>query len=81
MNLSNQAHSLIDLRQKPLSDLLRWLLQGRRLMRRLSAAWVARREHARAMAELYRFDDRELRDLALSRADVRAIEEGRVRRD
>lgn len=81
MNLSNQAHSFTALQHKPQSELLRWLLQQRIRMRRLTAGWVARREHARAMAELYRFDDRELRDLALSKADVMAISEGRFRRD
>ena len=81
MNLSNQAHSFADLHHKPVAELLRWLLLGRRMVRRLTAAWVARREHARTMAELYRFTDRELRDLALSRADVVAIEERRFRRD
>ncbi|MGA3403553.1 MAG: DUF1127 domain-containing protein [Acetobacteraceae bacterium] len=81
MNLSNQAHSFPDLHQKFLSGLLRWLLQQRRLVRRLTAAWAARRQHAQAMAELYRFTDRELRDLALSRSDVLAIEKGEFRRD
>ena len=81
MSLSNQAPSLADLHQKPVSELLRWLLAGRRLARRLTAAWIARSNHARSMAELYRFTDRDLRDLALSRADVMAIEEGRFRRD
>ena len=81
MNLSNQAHSLAGLHQKPVSELLRWLLLGRRTVRRLAAAWVARLDDTRTMAELYRYTDRELRDLALSRADVIAIEEGRFRRD
>ena len=81
MNLSNQAHSFNDLHQKTVSELLRWLLLGRRVVRRLTAAWVARRDHARTMAELYRFTDRELHDVALSRADVMAIEEGRFRLD
>jgi uncharacterized protein YjiS (DUF1127 family) len=81
MNLSNQAHSFADLHHRPVSELLRWLLLGRRVVRRLTVAWVARREHARTMAELYRFTDRELRDLALTRADVTAIEKRRFRRD
>jgi len=81
MNLSGQAPSLSDLNRKFQSGLLRWLFQQRRLLRRLGHAWTARREYARAMTELHNFSDRDLHDLALSRADVVAIEKGHFRRD
>ncbi len=81
MNLFDEAHPFPDLQPKFFADLRRWLAQQRTLLRRLGAAWTARRQHARSMAELYRFTDRELSDIALSRVDVRAIDEGRFRRD
>jgi len=81
MNLFDEAHPFPDLQPKFFSDLRRWLAQQRGLLRRLGDAWTARRRHARSMAELYRFTDRELSDVALSRADVRSIAEGRFHRD
>jgi len=81
MSLFDDAHSVPDLHRNFVSAVLRWLLQQRTLLRRLTGPWGAWREHSRSMAELRRFTDRELRDLALSRADVMAIDEGRFRRD
>ena len=81
MSLFDDAHSVPDLQRNFVSAVLRWLLQQRTLLRRLTGPWTAWREHSRSMAELHRFTDRELRDLALSRADVMAIDEGRFRRD
>ncbi len=50
------------------------------LARRLSAI-AARQRHAREMADLARFSDRELWDLGLSRSDLMAVERGLYRRD
>ncbi len=52
-------------------------------------AWLARRvaavarrhRHAREMADLAKFSDRELWDLGLSRSDLMAVERGLYRRD
>lgn len=44
-------------------------------------AWRAvRRERSRILGELNRFEDRDLRDLGLSRYDFMAIAEGRFKR-
>lgn len=45
------------------------------------ARWHARRRRARELHELFSFDERELRDLGLSRSDFMAIEHGTYRRD
>jgi uncharacterized protein YjiS (DUF1127 family) len=43
--------------------------------------WQARRRRARELRELFAFDERELRDLGLSRSDFMSIENGTYRRD
>ena len=48
---------------------------------RLVAKWSEHRRHAREMADLNRFTDRELWDVGLSRSDLIAIERGVYRRD
>jgi uncharacterized protein YjiS (DUF1127 family) len=47
----------------------------------LRARWADRRAHAREMQDLYRFSDRELWDIGISRSDFTAVENGTFRRD
>lgn len=58
----------------PLQGLGTWLF------RRL-AAFSQRRRHAREMADLATYSDRELWDLGLSRSDLMSVERGTYRRD
>jgi uncharacterized protein YjiS (DUF1127 family) len=81
MSLSDQARSLPDTQQKIASDLLRWLFRGHAVVRRLGDLWTARRQRARELDEVYRFTDRELADLGLTKSDLPAIEKGAYRRD
>ena len=53
----------------------------RLLVDRAVARWQARRRRARELNELFAFDERELRDLGLSRSDFMAIEKGTYHRD
>ena len=48
---------------------------------RIVARWQAHRRHARELRELYALDERELRDLGLSRSDFICIRDGTYRRD
>lgn len=50
-------------------------------MSRCLAAFAERRRHAREMAELAKYNDRELWDLGLSRSDLMGVERGTYRRD
>jgi uncharacterized protein YjiS (DUF1127 family) len=50
-------------------------------LHRIAAFWHQRRTRAREMADLYRFNDRELWDIGLNRSDLRAIERGTFRRE
>jgi uncharacterized protein YjiS (DUF1127 family) len=45
------------------------------------ARWAEKRAHDRDMADLYRFSDRELRDIGISRSDFMALDKGTFRRD
>jgi uncharacterized protein YjiS (DUF1127 family) len=81
MNLSHQARSFPDVQQKAFHDTQRWLAQLLGPLRRVMDAWMVRRAHARSVAELASFSDRELRDVALTRADVMAIAKGEFHRD
>jgi uncharacterized protein YjiS (DUF1127 family) len=81
MSLSDQARFLPDTQQKIISDLLRWLFRARALVRRLGGFWTARRQRARELDELYRFTDRELADLGLSKSDLPAIGRGAYHRE
>jgi uncharacterized protein YjiS (DUF1127 family) len=81
MNLFGDARFLPDAQQKIASD-MRWsLAQAHALLRRVADAWHARRQHARELDELYRFTDRDLADLGLSKSDLPAIEKGTYRRE
>jgi uncharacterized protein YjiS (DUF1127 family) len=53
----------------------------RRAVNRAVAYWQARRRRSRELNELFAFDERELRDLGLSRSDFVSIENGTYRRD
>jgi uncharacterized protein YjiS (DUF1127 family) len=58
-----------------------WLSGVTARLHRISSAWAARRRTAREAAELYRFSDRELRDVGLVQADIAAIVGATMRRD
>ncbi len=45
------------------------------------ARWAEKRAHNRDMADLYRFSDRELWDIGISRSDLVAVDNGTFRRD
>jgi uncharacterized protein YjiS (DUF1127 family) len=81
MNLSDEAHFIPDAQPQIVSDLRWWLAQGHALLERMADSWNARRQHARELDELYRFTDRDLADLGLSKSDLPAIEKGVYRRE
>jgi uncharacterized protein YjiS (DUF1127 family) len=81
MNLSNDAYPISGGRQKIAPDIGTILSAMRAGLHRLSASWIKRRTRAREMRELYRFTDRDLWDVGLSRSDVWSIERGTYRRD
>jgi uncharacterized protein YjiS (DUF1127 family) len=81
MNLSDEARFLPDAQPKIVSDLRRWLAQTHALLERLADSWNARRQHTRELDELYRFTERDLADLGLSKSDLPAIEKGMYRRE
>ncbi len=58
-----------------------WLSQIAGKLQNLRARLAERRKKASEMRELYRFSDRELWDIGLSRSDFHAIEQGTFRRD
>jgi uncharacterized protein YjiS (DUF1127 family) len=53
----------------------------RRIVDRAATHWQERRRRARELNELFAFDERELRDLGLSRSDFISIANGTYRRD
>jgi uncharacterized protein YjiS (DUF1127 family) len=53
----------------------------RLLFDRAIASWQAKRRRARELNELFGFDERELRDLGLSRSDFPSIQNGTFRRE
>jgi uncharacterized protein YjiS (DUF1127 family) len=53
----------------------------RRAVSRAVAYWQARRRRSRELNELFAFDERQLRDLGLSRSDFVSIENGTYRRE
>jgi uncharacterized protein YjiS (DUF1127 family) len=81
MNLTEQAGRLsADPRQNVRADSIwpSWL-QAR--LDHIAAVWADRRKRAREVRDLYRFTDRELWDVGLSRSDLRAIANGTYRRE
>jgi uncharacterized protein YjiS (DUF1127 family) len=81
MSLSEQSQALSEGRQQVAREALLWLAWLRRRLDHFAAAWAVRRKRAREMRDLYRFSDRELWDVGLSRADLPAIARGRYRRE
>lgn len=81
MNLSDDAYLLSGNRQKITPDIGTLLTATRTGLHRLTAAWIKRRTRARELRELYRFTDRDLWDVGLSRSDVWSIERGTYSRD
>jgi uncharacterized protein YjiS (DUF1127 family) len=51
------------------------------LLAAIAVRWHARRHRARELQELFALDERELRDLGLSRSDFVSIQNGTYRRD
>jgi uncharacterized protein YjiS (DUF1127 family) len=80
MNLSNDVRLLPDAQQKIAAELLRLFAPAHALLHRLGDMWAARRQRERELGELYRFTDRDLADLGLSKSDLPAIEKGTYRR-
>jgi uncharacterized protein YjiS (DUF1127 family) len=78
MNLSNNTYVAGG---QHTQDVGTWLspLIGR--WHRLGAYFAARRARSLEMRELYRFSDRELWDVGLSRSDLLSIEKGVYRKD
>jgi uncharacterized protein YjiS (DUF1127 family) len=58
-------------RFNPFPGLIAWIV----------ARWHAHRHRARELRELFALDERELRDLGLSRSDFISIRNGTYRRD
>ncbi|HBK07178.1 MAG TPA: hypothetical protein DDZ81_15225 [Acetobacteraceae bacterium] len=50
-------------------------------LQNVRARWAEKRARARDMQDLYRFSDRELWDIGMSRSDFMAVENGTFRRD
>jgi uncharacterized protein YjiS (DUF1127 family) len=48
---------------------------------RLAASWQAHRRRSRELGELFSLDERDLRDLGLSRSDFMAIRHGTYHRE
>ncbi len=81
MNLFEDARFLPDAQPKIVSDARGLLAHGLALLRRVANVWIAWRQHARELDELYGFTDREFSDIGLSKSDLPAIEKGVYRRD
>jgi uncharacterized protein YjiS (DUF1127 family) len=78
MSISNNTYSLSGGQAKIAGDVGSWLSSA---LARLSVRWAESRARNREMQELYRFSDRELWDIGLSRSDIVAIDKGTYRRD
>jgi uncharacterized protein YjiS (DUF1127 family) len=81
MTISNNAHLIAEGGRKTAWDINAWLSQAQAKLQRMTAFWVARRQLARELNDLYRLSERELWDMGLSRSDFPAIEKGVYRRD
>jgi uncharacterized protein YjiS (DUF1127 family) len=81
VNLSEDSW-LVSSNQQQVSRALNvWLSRLHAGLDRISAFWAARRERAQQSEVLFRFSDRELWDLGLSRSDIPGILNGSYRRD
>jgi uncharacterized protein YjiS (DUF1127 family) len=81
MNLSNDTYLISGGRQKIAGDVGNWMSSIRGRLHGLIALWAEKRTRNRELRELYRFSDRELWDVGLSRSDILSIEKGIYRRD
>jgi uncharacterized protein YjiS (DUF1127 family) len=81
MNPFNNTYPIAGDRAKVAGEVDTWLSSIQVGLQRLWASWAERRMRAREMGELYRFSDRELWDVGLSRSDIIGIEKGTYRRD
>jgi len=81
MSSSNETYHISGRQPELARDSGAWLSQMQARLHQLTVAWAGSRERRREMRELFRFNDRELRDVGLSRADVMAIHKGTYRKD
>jgi uncharacterized protein YjiS (DUF1127 family) len=81
MNLSNDTYGFSGGQAKSAGDVGSWLSATVARFQNLGAWLAVKRTRARELRELYRFSDRELWDLGLSRSDIPAIEKGTYSRD
>jgi uncharacterized protein YjiS (DUF1127 family) len=81
MNLSNYSYLISRDGQKTARDIGPWLSPTLARLHRAVASWAGRLTRVRELGELYRFSDRELWDIGLSRSDIMSIERGTYRRD
>jgi uncharacterized protein YjiS (DUF1127 family) len=81
MNLSEPARALSEGHQQVTREAILWLSWLQARLDRFGAPWVDRRKRAREIRDLYRFSDRELWDVGLSRSDLPAIADGTYRRE
>jgi len=72
--ISNAAAVFVTVARRPAASIFS---AAQASLARLGASWVARREQARDIRASQAVSDRELRDLGLSRCDVRATCDGR----
>lgn len=77
MSLSNNVSIISDGNR----DAGTWMSVVVRRLRWLGAYFGERRARSLEMDELYRFSDRELWDVGLSRSDILSIEQGTFHRD
>jgi uncharacterized protein YjiS (DUF1127 family) len=81
MNLSDDTYLISGNPQRIASDAGKFLSAMLARLHRIGTSWTERRARAREMGDLYRFTDRELRDLGLSRSDLWAIKRGTFHRE
>ena len=81
MNLSDETYSISGHHRADTAGPAAWLPRLRARLHRIGLARTARLRRAREMRELYRFSDRELLDIGLTRLDIRLIEKGKYRQD
>jgi uncharacterized protein YjiS (DUF1127 family) len=81
MSLSDEVRALPEGQRQIVREAGIWLSWLQARLARIDATWTARRKRAREVQDLYRFTDRELWDVGLSRSDLPAIADGTYRRD
>jgi uncharacterized protein YjiS (DUF1127 family) len=81
MSLTEQAPALSQGQQQIARGTNVWLSWLHARLERVGTEWTAHRKRTRELRDLYRFSDRELWDVGLSRADLPAIANGTYRRE